>query len=146
MAGLAELNPPDYLLSIIFGYQMKQKIHSDKAPAAIGSYSQAIKVSNTIYLSGQIPLDPVTMTVVDGDITAQIVQVFENLQEVTKAAGGDLDSIVKLTVYLTDIANLANVNAVMPKYFKEPYPARTSIGISALPKGVGVEVEAIMVV
>lgn len=125
---------------------MKQKIHSDKAPAAIGSYSQAIKVSNTIYLSGQIPLDPATMTVVDSDITAQIVQVFENLQEVTKAAGGNLDSIVKLTVYLTDIANLANVNAVMPKYFKEPYPARTSIGISALPKGVGVEVEAIMVV
>jgi reactive intermediate/imine deaminase len=124
---------------------MKQVVQTNQAPAAIGCYSQAIRVENTVYLSGQIPLDPTTMSVVTGDINAQITQVFENMKKVTEAAGGNLDSIVKLTVYLIDIAHLANVNEVMPKYFNEPYPARTSIAVAALPKAVSVEVEAIMV-
>jgi reactive intermediate/imine deaminase len=123
---------------------MKQVIRTDKAPAAIGAYSQAIRVGNTVYLSGQIPLDPKTMTVVSGDITAEVTQVFENLKQVTMAAGGNLDAIVKLTVYLTDISHLAIVNTVMPNYFNEPFPARTSIAVAALPKGVNVEVEGIM--
>lgn len=124
----------------------KELIHTKQAPAAIGSYSQAIRSGRTVYLSGQIPLDPATMAIVDGDIKAQIKQVFENLKQVALAAGGSLDSIVKLTVFLTDIANLAHLNEIMPNYFKAPYPARTSIGVAALPKEVGVEIEAIMVV
>jgi reactive intermediate/imine deaminase len=123
---------------------MKKAIKTDLAPAAIGCYSQAIHTKNTVYLSGQIPLDPKTMTVVEGDISAQTTQVFENLKAVAVAAGGGLDAIVKLTVYLTDISYLATVNSIMPNYFKEPYPARTSIGVSALPKGVSIEIEAIM--
>lgn len=124
---------------------MKQVIQTKEAPAAIGCYSQAIRSGNTVYLSGQIPLDPVTMNIVEGDMTAHIIQVFENLSKVAEAAGGSLDAIVKLMVFLTDIANLAEVNKVMPNYFKEPYPARTSIAVAALPKGVGIEIEAIMV-
>lgn len=124
---------------------MKKAIHTEQAPAAIGSYSQAIQVDNTIYLSGQIPLVPASMTVIEGDITAQIKQVFENLKSVAEAAGGSLDSIVKLTVFLTNIADLAHVNAIMPHYFKTPFPARTSIAVAALPRGVNVEIEGIMV-
>lgn len=124
---------------------MKQAIQTKEAPAAIGCYSQAIRSGNAVYLSGQIPLDPATMTVVEGDITAHVTRVFENLSRVAKAAGGSLDAIVKLTVFLTDIADLAIVNTVMPSYFKEPYPARTSIAVAALPKGVNVEIEGIMV-
>ncbi len=124
---------------------MKEKIQTEKAPAAIGSYSQAIRSGNTVYLSGQIPLDPASMTVVAGDVNAQIHQVFKNLKAVTESIGGSLDHIVKLTVFLTDIATLANVNEIMPQYFSQPYPARTSIGVAALPKAVSVEVEAIMV-
>jgi len=124
---------------------MKKEIQTDKAPAAIGSYSQAIQVDNTIYLSGQIPLQPETMSVIEGDINAQIKQIFENLKQVTKAAGGSLDSIVKLTVYLIDINHLVNVNEIMLHYFKKPFPARTSIQVSALPKNVAIEIDAIMV-
>lgn len=125
---------------------MKHPIQTSQAPAAIGCYSQAIRTGNTVYLSGQIPLDPTSMTVVSGDIQAQIKQVFLNLQAVAIAAGGSLDSIVKLTVYLTDINYLADVNAIMPDYFTQPYPARTSIAVSALPKSASVEIEAIMAV
>jgi reactive intermediate/imine deaminase len=128
------------------GKGMKQVIQTSQAPAAIGCYSQAIRSGNTVYLSGQIPLNPNSMTVVEGDIVAQITQVFENLKHVATAAGGSLDAIVKLTVFLTDISYLADVNAVMPNYFKEPYPARTSIAVAGLPKAVDVEVEAIMVI
>jgi reactive intermediate/imine deaminase len=124
---------------------MSQVIETQAAPAAIGSYSQAIKAVNTIYLSGQIPLDPVTMKIVEGGITAEVDQVFKNLQSVTKAAGGDLSSIVKLTVYLMDLNNIAIVNEAIKKYFKLPFPARTSIQVAGLPKNSAVEIEAIMV-
>jgi reactive intermediate/imine deaminase len=124
---------------------MSQVIETQAAPAAIGSYSQAIKAVNTIYLSGQIPLDPVTMKIVEGGITAEVDQVFKNLQSVTKAAGGDLSSIVKLTVYLMDLNNIAVVNEAIKKYFKLPFPARTSIQVAGLPKNSAVEIEAIMV-
>jgi len=123
---------------------MKNPIQTSNAPAAIGCYSQAIQVGNTIYLSGQIPLDPKTMTLVEGDINNQITQVFENLKAVAEAAGKNLDSIVKLTVFLTDIAFLANVNSIMPNYFKLPYPARTSIAVAGLPKGADIEIEGIL--
>ena len=123
---------------------MKQIIQTDRAPTAIGCYSQAVRTGNTVYLSGQIPLDPSSMTVVVGTIDDQIVQVFKNLKNVAEAAGGTLDSIVKMTVFLTSIDYLANVNAIMPEFFKQPYPARTSIAIVGLPKGVDVEIEAIM--
>ena len=123
----------------------KKAIQSPEAPAAIGSYTQAIAVDKTVYLSGQIPLDPITMTLVPGDINVQIHQVFHNLSAVCKAAGGSLDEIVKLTVYLVDLAHLAIVNEIMQDHFALPYPARTSIQISALPKGAGVEIDAILV-
>ena len=122
----------------------KEIIHTPHAPQAIGTYSQAIKVENTVYLSGQIPLVPETMEVIDGDIRTQIQQVFKNLQAVANAAGGDLTDIVKLNVYLTDLANFPVVNEIMGQYFSQPYPARAAIGVSALPKGVGVEMDAIM--
>lgn len=125
---------------------MKQPIHSEKAPAAIGPYSQAIKTGNTIYFSGQIPLDPLTMELVKGDITVQITRIFENLKAVAEAAGGHLDSIVRVCIYLTDLNNFAAVNTAMAKYFTAPYPARTTIGVASLPKGAAVEVDAIMVV
>jgi reactive intermediate/imine deaminase len=119
-------------------------IHTDKAPKAIGTYSQAVKVDRTVYLSGQIPLVPETMSIVDGDITAQITQVFENLKAVADAAGGDLSDIVKLNVFLTDLSSFPLVNEIMSHYFQEPYPARAAIGVAALPKNVGVEMDAIM--
>lgn len=123
----------------------KEIIYTDQAPQAIGTYSQAIKVNGTVYLSGQIPLDPATMQVVEGDIGAQIRRVFDNLQAVAQAAGGDFFDIVKLTVFLTDLANFPLVNEIMGEYFGEPYPARAAVGVSALPKGVAVEMDAVMV-
>ena len=122
----------------------KEIIQADKAPRAIGTYSQAVKVDHTIYLSGQIPLVPETMTVIDGDISAQITQVFDNLKAVAEAAGGDLSDIVKLNVYLTDLSNFPVVNEIMGLYFEEPYPARAAVGVAALPKNAGVEMDAIM--
>lgn len=124
---------------------MKQKIHSELAPQAIGTYSQAIRSGNTVYISGQIPLDPQTMTLVEGGFAAQAEQVFKNLQEVCKAAGGDIDNIVKLTIYLMDFTHFPIVNETMKKYFNEPYPARSTIQISALPKASLIEIDAIMV-
>ena len=124
----------------------KQIIHTNKAPQAIGTYSQAIKVDQTVYLSGQIPLDPDTMTVVEGDISLQIRRVFNNLQAVAEAAGGGLANIVKLNVFLTDLSHFPIVNEVMGEYFTEPYPARAAVGVAALPKEVEVEIDAIMVV
>ncbi len=123
----------------------KTIIQTDEAPAAIGTYSQAVKADNTVYISGQIPLDPATMEVVEGDIDAQITRVFDNLVAVSKAAGGGLKDAVKLTIYLTDLSNFPTVNEIMAKYFDEPYPARAAIEVSALPKGVGVEMDAILV-
>ncbi len=123
---------------------MKEIIHTNDAPKAIGTYSQAVKVDRTVYLSGQIPLVPETMAVVEGDISAQIIQVFDNLKAVTQAAGGDLSDIVKLNVFLTDLSNFPLVNEIMGKYFQEPYPARAAIGVAALPKNVGVEMDGIM--
>ena len=122
----------------------KEIIQSDKAPQAIGTYSQAVKVDRTVYLSGQIPLVPETMTLIEGDIAAQITQVFDNLKAVAEAAGGDLGDIVKLNVFLSDLSNFPLVNEIMGRYFQEPYPARAAIGVAALPKAAGVEMDAIM--
>ena len=122
----------------------KETIHTDLAPQAIGTYSQAIKVGSTVYLSGQIPLAPKTMEIVDGDISAHIKQVFDNLTAVAQAAGGDLQDIVKLNVFLTDLSNFPIVNEIMGEYFSQPYPARAAVGVAALPKGVGIEMDAIM--
>jgi reactive intermediate/imine deaminase len=124
---------------------MKQLIESKQAPAAIGSYSQAVKAGNTVYLSGQIPLDPVTMTIAHGDISLQVARIFENLKVVAEAAGGNLDAVVKLTVYLMDLANITVVNDMIKQYFTEPYPARTSIQVAGLPKAAAVEIDAILV-
>lgn len=123
----------------------KQVITSDRAPAAIGTYSQAMKVGNTVYLSGQIPLDPETMEVVEG-MEQQVCRVFDNLTAVAEAAGGTLQDIVKLNIFLTDLGHFGLVNEVMARYFKQPYPARAAVGVAALPKGVPVEMDAIMVV
>jgi reactive intermediate/imine deaminase len=123
----------------------RHPISTDGAPAAIGTYSQAIRVGATVYLSGQIPLDPVSMQLVDGPIERQIRRVFDNLRAVAEAAGGGLADIVKLTVYLSDLTHFPNVNAVMAEYFAEPYPARAAIGVASLPRGASVEVDAIMV-
>lgn len=125
---------------------MKKSIISTlKAPKAIGTYSQAVKVGDTVYLSGQIPLVPETMQVEGGDMRAQIVRVFENLSAVALASGGNLQDAVKVNIYLTDLTNFALVNEVMAQYFKEPYPARAAIGVAALPKGVPVEMDAVLV-
>lgn len=121
-------------------------VQTDKAPRAIGTYSQAVKVDNTVYLSGQIPLDPASMEMVSGDIEVHIRRVFDNLRAVTQAAGGDLKDIVKLNVFLTDLGNFARVNQIMAEYFKEPYPARAAVGVASLPKGAEVEMDAIMVI
>ena len=121
-------------------------IHASDAPQAIGPYSQAVKINNVVYMSGQIPLDPATMEMVGGDITGQTVRVFENLAAVARAAGGDLDHCVKVNIYLTDLADFAAVNAVMARYFNEPYPARACVQVAALPRGAAVEIEATMVV
>lgn len=120
-------------------------ISTTDAPQAIGTYSQAIKVGNTVYLSGQIPLDPVTGKLLTGDIDEQINRVFENLAAVAEAAGGSLQDIVKLNVYLTDLANFQGVNEAMASLFKQPYPARAAIGVASLPKGAEVEIDAVMV-
>ena len=124
----------------------KAIIHTDNAPAAIGTYVQAVKVNNTVYLSGQIPLDPQSMTLVDGDISAQINQVFKNLDAVCEASGGDLSNIVKLNIFLTDLSHFPVVNEVMGQYFQEPYPARAAIGVRELPKGAQVEMDGILVI
>jgi reactive intermediate/imine deaminase len=123
----------------------KQTIRTAGAPAAIGTYSQAVRAGDTVYLSGQIPLDPTTMELVDESIEAQIRQVFDNLSAVAEASGGSLADAVKLTVYLTDLANFGKVNEIMATYFSEPYPARAAIGIAALPRGAAVEIDAILV-
>ena len=122
----------------------REIISTDKAPQAIGTYSQAVKVGKTVYLSGQIPLVPEFMEMVEGDIAKQIRQVFDNLQAVAEAAGGGLADIAKLNVFLVDLANFPLVNEVMVGYFSEPYPARAAIGVASLPKGAGVEMDAIM--
>jgi reactive intermediate/imine deaminase len=114
----------------------KKAIHTDNAPAAIGTYSQAIEANDLVFLSGQIPLDPATMEVVDGDFEARARRVFDNLAAVAGAAGGSLNDVVKLTVFLTDLGNFATVNAVMEDYFHKPFPARAAVGVASLPKGV----------
>lgn len=123
----------------------KAIINTDNAPAAIGTYSQAVKVNNTIYLSGQIPLDPTTMELVNGDFSAQAHQMFKNLRAVCEAAGGSLQDIVKLNLFLEDLGNFPQVNEVMAEYFEQPYPARAAVGVKQLPKGAMVEGDAIMV-
>ncbi|MBV1875273.1 MAG: RidA family protein [Cycloclasticus sp.] len=123
----------------------KTVIHTDLAPEAIGTYSQAIKVDQTVYLSGQIPLVPETMALVDGDVGEQIEQVLKNLTSVAQAAGGVLSDIVKLNIYLTDMAHFPVVNEKMAAHFSQPYPARAAIGVAALPKGSCVEMDAVMV-
>jgi len=123
----------------------KTIIRTDRAPQAIGTYSQAIRVGDTLYLSGQIPLVPETMALVTGDMEAQIRQVFDNLAAVAEAAGGSLADLVKLNVYLTDLDHFPLVNQVMASYFREPYPARAAIGVAALPKGAAVEMDGILI-
>ncbi len=119
-------------------------INTDRAPAAIGTYSQAVRAGNTVYLSGQIPLDPHSGELVTGDIAAQIRQVFDNLAAVAEAAGGSLDNAVKLTVYLTDLGDFSTVNKIMAEYFSEPYPARAAVGVKSLPRHTEIEAEAIL--
>ena len=122
----------------------REIIRTDQAPQAIGTYSQAVKSGSTVYLSGQIPLVPETMELVEGDIEAQIRRVFDNLQAVARAAGGSLADVAKLNIFLTDMADFPVVNQVMAEYFSEPYPARAAIGVAALPKGAGVEMDAVV--
>ena len=124
----------------------KAIIHTESAPAAIGTYSQAVKVNNTVYLSGQIPLVPETMVLIEGDISAQIDQVFKNLSAVCEASGGDLSNIVKLNIFLTDLSHFPAVNEIMGQYFQQPYPARAAIGVKELPKGAEVEMDGILVI
>jgi reactive intermediate/imine deaminase len=123
----------------------RQIIHSEQAPAAIGPYSQAVRHGDTVYFSGQTPLDSATGTLVEGDISTQTRRVFDNLAAVAKAAGGSFAQFVRVGIYVTDLANFAAVNAVMAEYFQQPYPARSTIEVSALPKGAAVEIDAIMV-
>lgn len=120
-------------------------VSTPHAPGAIGTYSQAIKTGDTVYLSGQIPLDPKTMEIVTGDVETHVRRVFDNLRAVAKAAGGDLANAVKINVYLTDLANFQTVNKVMTEYFAQPYPARAAIGVASLPRGAVVEVDAVLV-
>jgi reactive intermediate/imine deaminase len=122
----------------------KTPVHSDNAPSAIGTYSQAIRSGDLLFMSGQIPLDPATMEVVEGDFADRADRVFRNLAAVAEAAGANLDQAIKLTIYLTDLDNFATVNSVMAKYFSEPYPARAALGVASLPKGVDIEAEAII--
>jgi len=124
----------------------KTIIQTDDAPQAIGTYSQAVKVDNTVYISGQIPLDPASMEVVSGGIEAEITRVFDNLKAVATASGGSLADVVKLNIFLTDLSNFPTVNEIMAQYFQQPYPARAAIGVAALPKGVGVEMDAVLVI
>ncbi|RMF95235.1 MAG: RidA family protein [Gammaproteobacteria bacterium] len=125
-------------------HQRREAIHSDDAPAAIGTYSQAIRAGDLLFLSGQIPLDPATGETVGGDVRAQIHQVFRNLRAVADAAGASLDEAVKITVYLTDLGHFAAVNEIMAEYLTEPYPARAAIGVASLPRGAAVEADAII--
>lgn len=124
----------------------KTFIKTDKAPQAIGTYSQAVKINDLVFLSGQIPLVPETMTIIEGDISAQIRQVFNNLSAVADAADGDFFDIVKLTVYLTDLSDFPIVNEIMGEYFTQPYPARAAVGVASLPKGANIEIDAIMMI
>lgn len=124
----------------------KTIIQTDDAPQAIGTYSQAVKVDNTVYISGQIPLDPASMEVVAGGVAAEITRVFDNLKAVAEASGGSLADVVKLNIFLTDLGNFPTVNEIMAQYFEQPYPARAAIGVAALPKGVGVEMDAVLVI
>jgi reactive intermediate/imine deaminase len=124
---------------------MKREIvTTNEAPKAIGTYSQAVKVGNTVYLSGQIPLDPASGEMVAGEIRAQITRVFDNLAAIARAAGGSLQDVVKLNVFLVDLKNFPQVNEIMAQYFKEPYPARAAVGVAALPRGAQVEMDAVM--
>lgn len=125
---------------------VKQAIHSQYAPETIGPYSQAVQVANTVYLSGQIPLDPKTMTIVEGGFAAQAKQVFTNIEAICTASGGTTDNIVKLTIYLIDLVHFPVVNEIMAQYFKAPFPARVTLQVSALPKAAQIEIDAIMVV
>lgn len=122
----------------------REIISTDKAPQAIGTYSQAVKCGNTVYLSGQIPLDPATMALVEGDMEASIVRVFENLKAVCEAAGGSMQDIAKLNIFLIDLSHFALVNEVMARYFEQPYPARAALAVAALPKGAEVEMDGVM--
>ena len=122
----------------------KEIISTDQAPQAIGTYSQAVKVGSTVYMSGQIPLVPESMEIIEGNMEARIRRVFDNLQAVARAAGGDLSDVVKLNVFLTDLGNFPLVNQVMAEYFQQPYPARAAIGVAAPPKDAGVEMDAVM--
>ena len=122
----------------------REPIHTDNAPDAIGTYSQAVRTGNLVFLSGQIPLEPATMEIVNGDFEARAHQVFKNLRAVAEAAGGTLDNAVKFTIFLTDLDNFATVNAVMAQYVNEPYPARAAVGVRSLPKGVDIEAEAVL--
>ena len=123
----------------------REMIKTDQAPAAIGTYSQAVKVGNTVYLAGQIPLEPATLQLVEGGMEAQIRRVFDNLAAVAHASGGSLADVVKLNVFLTDLGHFALVNQIMAEYFQEPYPARAAIGVAALPRGAQVEMDAVLV-
>ena len=122
----------------------KTPIHTEQAPAAIGTYSQAVRVGDTVYLSGQIPLVPENMEIVSDDFAEQAVQVFENLKAVCEAAGGSLDHAVKLNIYLTDLSQFATVNEIMARYVTQPYPARAAVQVSALPKGVQIEIDGVL--
>lgn len=122
----------------------REIIHTSNAPEAIGTYSQAVKVGDVVYLSGQIPLVPETMTVIEGDFATQVRRVFDNLSAVATASGGSLQDVVKLNIYLTDLAHFGTVNEIMADYFQQPYPARAAIGVASLPKDVPVEMDAIL--
>ena len=123
---------------------MKSIISTDKAPSAIGTYSQAVKVNNTVYLSGQIPLVAETMTVIEGGFTEQAEQVFKNIVAVCEAAGGEINDMVKVNIFLTDLSNFATVNEIMSRYFSQPYPARAAVQVSRLPKDVAIEIDSIL--
>jgi reactive intermediate/imine deaminase len=122
----------------------RQIIHTTDAPAAIGTYSQAVRVGDTVWISGQIPLDPTTRELVSGDIETEIRRVFDNLRAIATAAGGTLDDAVKVTIFLTDLAHFAKVNEVMAQYFAQPYPARAAVGVAALPRDARVEIECVL--
>jgi reactive intermediate/imine deaminase len=122
----------------------RQTIHTDSAPKAIGPYSQAVRAGNLVFLSGQIPLDPATMELVSGDFEAEVRRAFENLKAVVEASGATLDQVVKLTLFLTDLAHFPKVNEVMTAFFKQPFPARSTVGVSQLPKGARFEVECVL--
>jgi reactive intermediate/imine deaminase len=122
----------------------RHTVHTERAPQAIGTYSQAVRAGDIVYLSGQIPLDPATMQLVTGDIEAQARRVFENLKAVAEAAGGSLAQAVKLTIFLTDLGHFARVNEIMASYFAKPYPARSTVGVAQLPRGAQIEIECVL--